>query len=171
MRASSFGFPPFTPAVKKLVYINVAIYLGMWILAATSPSTYRIIEIYFGLVPLAVVHGFLWQVVTYAFLHASVWHILFNMLSLWLFGSTLEQDWGSRRFFEFYFFCVVGAALVTVAVAYTHLLGMQTDVPTVGASGGIYGLIVAFGILYAEMRVYIYGIFPIKAKWFAIIWV
>ncbi len=173
MRTSSFGFPPFTPAVKKLVYINVGVYLAMWVLTATSPGTVDKIALYFGLVPIAVVHGYLWQLVTYSFIHSttSVFHILFNMLALWMFGSTLEQDWGSRRFTEFYFFCVVGAALVTVVMAYTHLLGMRTDVPTVGASGGIYGLIVAFGILYAEMRIFIYGIFPIKAKWFAIIWV
>ena len=90
----------------------------------------------------AVLNGQVWRLLTHAFMHAGPMHILFNMLALWMFGSTLEQDWGSRRLMEFYFFCVVGAGLVTVAMAYTHLLGMRTDVPTVGASGGIYGLIV-----------------------------
>jgi membrane associated rhomboid family serine protease len=143
----------------------------MWILGTTSPGAVDKIVVYLGLLPIAVTHGYLWQLVTYSFIHSGIFHILFNMLSLWLFGATLEQEWGSRRFYEFYFFCVVGAALVTVVMAYTHVLGMRTDIPTVGASGGIYGLIVAFGVLYSEMRIFVYGIFPIKAKWFAIIWV
>jgi membrane associated rhomboid family serine protease len=116
-------------------------------------------------------HGRVWQIVSYSFLHAGVMHILFNMLSLWMFGSRLEQDWGSRRFLEFFFFSVVGGALSTIAMAYSHLLGLNPNVATVGASGGIYGLIVAFGVLYAEQRVYFYGIFAIKAKYFAMIWI
>src|SRR5437879_2102260 len=98
MRTSSFGFPPFTPAVKKLVYINVAIYLLMWVLGATKPALNDEITIRLGLVPvLAVAHGYVWQLVTYSFIHSGIFHILFNMLSLWMFGGTLEQDWGSRR--------------------------------------------------------------------------
>jgi membrane associated rhomboid family serine protease len=171
MRTSSFGFPPFTPAVKKLVYINLGVFFLLLVLGATAPDIARSFETILGLLPQAVLHGFIWQLVTYSFIHAGILHILFNMLALWMFGSTLEQDWGSRRFLEFYFFCVVGAALTTILMSYTHLLGMSPAMVTVGASGGIYGLIVAFGILYAEARIYIYGIFPIKAKWFAIIWV
>jgi membrane associated rhomboid family serine protease len=93
------------------------------------------------------------------------------MLSLWMFGSRLEQDWGRQRFLEFYFFSVIGGGLCTVAISYAHVLGMDPRIPTVGASGGIFGLLVAFGILYAKMRVYIYGIFPIEARWLAIIWI
>jgi membrane associated rhomboid family serine protease len=171
MRTSSFGFPPFTPAVKKLVYINLGVFFLLLVLGSTAPDIARSFETIFGLLPQAVLHGFIWQLVTYSFIHAGIFHILFNMLALWMFGSTLEQDWGLRRFMEFYFFCVVGAALITILMSYTHLLGMSPAMVTVGASGGIYGLIVAFGILYAEARIYIYGIFPIKAKWFAIIWV
>jgi membrane associated rhomboid family serine protease len=171
MRTSSFGFPPFTRSVKKLVYLNVGVFFLLLVLGNVAPDVARSIEKNFGLLPQAVLHGFVWQLVTYSFIHAGVLHILFNMLALWMFGSTLEQDWGPRRFMEFYFFCVVGAALITILMSYTHLLGMSPQMVTVGASGGIYGLIVAFGILYAEARIYIYGIFPIKAKWFAIIWV
>ncbi len=118
-----------------------------------------------------MLHGWVWQIVTYSFIHIGVMHVLFNMLSLWMFGATLEQDWGSSGFYQFYFFCVVGAALCTVGLSYTGILGMTPAALTAGASGGIYGLIVAFGILFAEQRVYIYGIFAIKAKWLAIIWV
>src|SRR4051812_44485368 len=114
MRTSTFGFPPFTRAVKQLVYINVAVFLSFYVLKATAPDFANRLLDTTGLVPYAVLHGYpdfpiphIWQLVTYSFVHAGVLHILFNMLSLWMFGSTLEQDWGAKRFREFYFFCVV----------------------------------------------------------------
>ena len=76
-----------------------------------------------GLVPFLVTHGAIWQLVTYSFVHAGLFHLLFNMLALWMFGAQFESDWGARQFLEFYFFCVVGAALTTVAVSYSHLAG------------------------------------------------
>lgn len=170
-RLGTLGFPPFTRAVKQLVIANIAVYLVMFGLGMFSPGTANWATLHFSLIPYAVVHGWVWQLVTYSFLHAGLTHILFNMLSLWMFGSSLEQQWGAQRFYEFYFFCVVGAALTTCGAAYLHLLGMSPLAATVGASGGIYGLLVAFGILFALMRVYIYGIFPIQARWLAIIWV
>lgn len=166
-RLGNLGFPPFTRAVKLLVIVNTAIFAAMYFL----PTVKLYADVYFALTPAMVMHGAVWQLVTYSFLHLSLTHILFNMLSLWMFGSALEVEWGERRFYEFYFFCVIGAALVTIAVAYTNLLGMSPVAATAGASGGIYGLLVAFGILFAKMRVYIYGIFPIEARWLAIIWV
>jgi membrane associated rhomboid family serine protease len=158
--------------VKGLVYICVGVWLLMFILArAGFAAIPEAVDLYFGLTPVAVVHGYIWQSVTYAFLHAGLGHVFFNMLTLWMFGSQIEMDWGRRRFLEFYFFCVVGAALCTIGVSYAHVLGMSPEVATVGASGGIFGLIVAFGILYAKMRVYVFGIFPIEARWLAIFWV
>lgn len=170
--AREFGFPPFTRTVRMLVIASVAIWLGMFILSrAGFGQITNAIDAIFGLTPVAVMHGYVWQLVTYSFLHAGIGHIFFNMLSLWMFGSQLEQDWGRQRFLEFYFFCVIGGALCTVAASYAGILGMDPRVMTIGASGGIFGLLVAFGILYAKMRVYIYGIFPIEARWLAIIWV
>lgn len=180
MRSSSIAdlFPPFTRAVKMLVYVNCAIFLAMFIAASAGGSASALAGAavgMFGLRPDSVVHGFVWQLFTYSFLHAGLhagpMHLLFNMLSLWMFGSRLEQDWGMQRFLEFYFFCVIGAAVTTVGVSYTHILGMSPLASTIGASGGIYGLLVAFGVLYSKMRVYVMGIFPIEARWFAIIWV
>ena len=170
--AVDFGFPPFTRAVKALVFICVGIWLVMFILARSGLGAISgTIDAYFALTPVLVAHGYVYQLVTYSFLHAGIGHVFFNMLSLWMFGSRLEQDWGRQRFLEFYFFCVIGGAVCTVAVSYANILGMNPRVPTVGASGGIFGLLVAFGILYSKMRVYIYGIFPIEARWLAIIWV
>ena len=119
----------------------------------------------FGLVPAEVMQGWIWQLVTYSFLHASLGHLLVNMLTLWMFGSQEESDWGSARFLEFYFFCVVGAALVTMAVAYADW-GLTPMTPTVGASGGIYGLLIAFGMLYGDREIFLFPFpFMIKAKY------
>src|SRR3982074_877823 len=135
-RTMSLSFPPFTRWVKRLIIICAAIYFLQVVLGAIAPPL--ALEVYLGLVPFFVVHyGFIWQLVTYSFLHAGLSHLLLNMLTLWMFGSQEEQDWGSRKFLEFYFFCVVGAALVTVAVAYTGLPGLSPLSPTIGASGGI----------------------------------
>ena len=168
----NFGFPPFTRTVKALVILCTAIWFVQFLLGRSGHQEINnVVLYYFGLTPTQVLHGKVWQLVTYSFLHASIGHVFFNMLSLWMFGSQLEQDWGRQRFLEFYFFSVVGGGLCTVAVSYAHILGMNPWISTVGASGGIFGLLVAYGILYAKQRLYIYGIFPIQARWLAIIWV
>jgi membrane associated rhomboid family serine protease len=165
----SLSFPPFTRAVKWLVIANGLIFLLDALVGRFSPVAGRDIILLFSLIPAAVTHGFIWQLVTYSFLHSGLWHILFNMLWLWMFGSQFEVDWGTSRFLEFYFFCVVGAALSTIAMAYTGLLGLTPATPTVGASGGIYGILMAFGILYANREIMLFPIpFTIKAKYFVI---
>ena len=107
-----------------------------------------------------------WQLVTYSFLHGGFTHLLFNMFALWLFGVQIENTWGSRRFAVFYFTCVVGAALIQLIVASTG-----GDIyPTVGASGGVFGILLAFGMMFPNQLIYIYFLFPIKAKWFVILY-
>src|SRR5258708_25509651 len=111
--------------------------------------------------------GMVWQLVTYSFLHFQLLHFIFNALSLWMFGSQLESDWGSKRFLEFYFFCTIAAALTSVAMSYTHILGLSPVTTTIGASGGIYGLLVAFGVLHGESEIMMFPLpFRIKAKYF-----
>jgi membrane associated rhomboid family serine protease len=184
--ATTFGFPPFTRAVKTLIIANVAVYLVMMLSRLTVPVAAEFAEFYLYLRPVAVVHGQLWQLVTYAFLHDphSVLHLLFNMLGLWMFGSQFEMDFGERRFYEFYFWCVVGAALTTIAVgalgliAYEHVafplfrvMGQVWLQSTIGASGGIYGLLIAFGILNGDRQVYIFPLpIAIKARYIVAIW-
>ena len=171
-RTLSLSLPPFHGWVKRIVLTCAIVYFLEAVLRTFSRPAYDDVMQYLGLVPGYVLHwGMIWQLVSYSVLHAGVWHVLINMIMLWMFGGQEEEDWGSKKFLEFYLFCVVGAALTTIAVAYLPLPGGGPGTITVGASGGIYGLLVAFGILYAEQRIYIYGIFPIKAKWFAIIWV
>ncbi len=165
----TLSFPPFYGAVKTLVLINVGFYFLKLMLEAFAQSGLKYLA-YLQLLPVAVMHGYVYQIVTYGFLHSNFWHILFNMLMLWMFGAQLESGWGKRQFYEFYFFCLIGAALVTIAISYTHMLGVTPFVPTVGASGAIFGLIVAYGILYAEQEVFMFPLpVSIKAKYMAIV--
>ena len=181
---TSFGFPPFTRAVKMLMIANAAVFLAMLLLRLTAPLLEMYAGMFLYLHPSAVVHGQLWQLVTYAFLHGGVMHLLFNMLGLWMFGSQFETDFGTRRFWEFYFWCVLGAGLTTIAVgalglfayklAPIPLFGIMAQIwnaSTLGASGGVYGLLIAFGILNGDRQVYIFP-FPIaiKARYIVVIW-
>ena len=169
-RTISLSLPPFAGWVKRIILACVAVYLLQLILGRFEIGRY--IVPYFGLVPVLVAHGWVWQLVTYGFLHASVSHIFFNMLTLWFIGSYLEQDWGERRFLECYLFCLIGAALVTVGIAYTRFLGMSPASVTVGASGAIFGLLMAFGILYADQEMFMFPLpFMIKAKYLVGIWI
>ena len=180
----SLALPPFTHIVKKLLIINTSIFVLTLLAENFAPFLLRVLR--FGwLIPTDVLHGALWELVTYSFFHVGLFHLLFNMLALWMFGSQFEMDWGSRRFLEFYFFCVVGAAISTIVVGYMRLgisggssfgffasLGRLVNTPTVGASGGIYGLLIAFGILYGDRQIYMFPLpFAIKARYMVGIWI
>jgi membrane associated rhomboid family serine protease len=167
-RSMTLSFPPFTRWVKRLIITCAAVFFFQRVvLALISHAGPGVMDFYLGLVPALVVrYGFVWQLVTYSFLHANLSHILVNMLTLWMFGSQEEQDWGSRKFLEFYFFCVVGAALVSMGISYTPLPGASPATPTIGASGGIYGLLIAFGMLYGDREIFLFPFpFSIKAKY------
>jgi len=166
-RTISLSLPPFTRWVKRLILVYAGIYLLMAVMEVASPFAHEWVRFYLGLIPKLVMHGMVWQLITYSFLHFTLLHFLFNALALWMFGSQLESDWGSKRFVEFYFFCTVAAALTTVAVSYMHVPGLSPATTTIGASGGIYGLLVAFGVLYGESEIMMFPLpFVIKAKYF-----
>lgn len=165
-RTLSLGLPPFTKAVKWLIILNCGIFLLQAFLGAVAPQIAAWAAI-FELRPALVLHGWVWQLVSYAFLHSGVGHLLFNMLAIWMFGSQFELDWGRRQFLEFYFFCVVGAALCTIAVSFTGLGGITPLTATVGSSGGIFGLLMAFGLRYGDREIMLFPLpFLIKAKYF-----
>jgi len=173
MGGMGLSFPPFTRAVKQLLIANGAIALLFKLfmaLGGTKPYAGALYE-HLGLTATSVVHGEVWQLITYSFLHWGLSHLLFNMLALWMFGAQLEQDWGYSLFMQFYFFCVIGAGLTTIILAYllNGTLGLSPDTLTVGASGGIYGLLLAFGILHGDSEVMLFPFpFLIKAKYFVI---
>lgn len=152
---------PVPPVVKALLIANIAIYTFQ-ILAETLART-RIDQI-FGLVPYDVTHHFfVWQLVTYMFLHGGLLHLGLNMLVLWMIGSELEATWGSERFARFYFVTGIGAGICSVLAAW------NSYIPTIGASGAGYGLLVAYAILFPDREFLLYFIVPIKAKWLVLI--
>jgi membrane associated rhomboid family serine protease len=163
----TLSLPPFTKAVTWLLGINTSVYLLMELLSRVWPTAVRFTYRHFELIPSAVVqHGALWQLVTYSFLHLGFWHWFFNMLGIWMFGSAIEGAWGSRRFVELFSVGAIGAAVTTVGVAYTRVLG-GPDTATVGASGGVFAILIAFGMLFAENEIMMIPFpFLIKAKYF-----
>jgi membrane associated rhomboid family serine protease len=165
----SFGPGGITPAVKMLIIANVAIYL-LFILV---PAVQMPIGMTFGLRPSDVLtRGWVWQLVTYMFLHSPApSHVLFNMLSLWMFGTDLERDWGTRFFTRYYFITGVGAGVVTIVVALFPFAFAATmyDAVVVGASGAVYGLLLAYGLMYPDRPIYLYFLFQIPAKYFVMI--
>jgi membrane associated rhomboid family serine protease len=163
----TLSFPPFTRAVVWLLGINTAVFLLVELLPLLRLDTFAFyIGRYFGLTPVDVVHGWLWQLVTYSVLHAGLMHLLGNMIGLWMFGSAIENAWGTRRFLELYWLGVVGGALTTVALSYSHLLGDPTR-PTVGASAGVFAILMAFGMLFGDNEIMMIPFpFLIKAKYF-----
>jgi membrane associated rhomboid family serine protease len=161
--ASSFGPGPLTPAIKLLIAVNVAAFL----VALIVPAVTKLL----GLRPADLVERlYLWQLVTYMFLHGGIFHILFNMLALWMFGVELERMWGSRYFTRFYFVSGTGAALTTLVVSF--LPGLGDDVyyaVTIGASGAVYGVLLAYALYFPHRPIYMYFVFPIPAKYFVMI--
>jgi membrane associated rhomboid family serine protease len=161
----TLSFPPFTPMVKWLLGINTAIFL-LFVLPGIGRGLFERALEWFALWPAAVIHGWIWQLVTYSFLHQQLGHWFFNMLALWMFGSAIEGMWGSRRFLELYLVGVVGAALFSVVISFSGVLGNPNS-PTIGASGGIYAILIAFGIVLGDNEIFLFPFpFRIKAKYF-----
>jgi membrane associated rhomboid family serine protease len=156
----------FPPGVKWLLIVNVGLFVAYYFAVRTGFG--EIFEA-FGLMPRAVVELFaIWQLFTYMFLHDpfGLTHILFNMLTLWMFGADLERTWGTKRFLQYYFLCGVGAA---VCVVVGNLMFGNMNSRTIGASGAIYGLLLAFGMMFPDTVVLFSFLFPIKAKYFVMI--
>ena len=164
----SFGPGPLSTALKALIGANVAMFLAMQLLP--EPATIDAL----GLVPRSfLTRLWFWQPVTYMFLHdpGGVFHILFNMLALWMFGAELERIWGTRFFLKFYFVTGAGAGLLTVLVSLLPFAFTQPlfGAAIIGASGAIYGLLLAYGIYFPDRPIYMFGVFPIPARIFVMI--
>ena len=160
-----FSSQSFPPGVKWLLIANTAIFVAHYLAAQAGMS--RLFD-WAGLVPSQVVHGRIWELATYMFLHSlgSFWHILVNMLMLYMFGADLERTWGTERFLQYYFICGIGAGICVVIGNY--LFGNPFSY-TIGASGAIYGLLMAFGMLYPDRQILFSFLFPIPAKYFVLI--
>jgi rhomboid family protein len=160
----AFGPGPVTPAVKWIIIANVVMFV---ITMAMSRLIYLL-----GLTPSDVlVHLRVWQPFTYMFLHVDIFHILFNMLGIWMFGVELERMWGTREFLKFYGVAGVGAAITTVLVSllpFGFAASMYSAV-TIGASGALYGLLLAFATYYPNRPILMFLLFPVPAKYFVLI--
>ena len=145
-----------TRAVKGLLIANVCVFIL---------QTFQHDMVYiFGLSPIVVLGKlYVWQLFTYQFLHGGLFHLLFNMLALWMFGGDLERRWGKNFFLKYYFICAVGGGILN-----TVFLPNQM-VPSIGASGGIYGILLAYGLIYPDRTIYFYFLFPIRMRHFVMI--
>ena len=177
------------PAItKNLLIINVLAYLASMVLGKGPDGINGIFGLHFFLAPDFGVY----QLVTYMFVHGSLSHLFFNMFALWMFGCIVERTWGARRFLVYYMVCGIGAGLLQELAQYVQFYMLATDQingftvsqtglvaeanatylnrwTTVGASGAIYGILLAFGLLYPEERMFIFPLpVPIKAKWFVV---
>lgn len=195
------GFSMLPMVVKNLLIIN-----GLFFLATYAFGSAFHIDLvkYLGL-HYPGSHDFeVWQFVSYMFMHGGIWHIVFNMFALWMFGSVLENVWGPKRFLNFYLITGIGAALTNVLVTYIRIsavlhdlspeqikevydngyqilqsgrqyvdpvmnkLSIMINTPTIGASGAIFGILLAFGMMFPNSLIYIYFAIPVKAKYFVI---
>lgn len=162
--AYSFGPGPMTPAVKALLAINVAVFLLSYIAGG--------ILMLFALRPADIFeHLRIWQPLTYMFLHGGIGHILFNMLSLWMIGTELERLWGTRYFTRYYLITGVGAGFTQIVLGLvpSAIADQFYFQSTIGASGAIFGLLLAYAMYFPHRTIYMYLLFPIAAKYFVMI--
>ncbi len=183
-RPSRFQVLP--PVIKNLLIINILVFIAQ----STIDVQFDLrLEKWFALHTWQSPWFKPWQIVTHMFMHGDIGHIFFNMFALWMFGSVLENLWGAKRFVVFYFACGLGAALAHLIFMYYHFQPITElfkqlsseeqfkliDSPqfklnesTLGASGAVFGCLAAFGYLFPNSELYIYGIIPVKAKWMVI---
>jgi membrane associated rhomboid family serine protease len=152
-----FGGSSMTPWVKRLLIANTAVFLAVFVLENIARIP---VMQWLAFRPLNFVRT-PWTILTYSFVHAGIWHLLGNLLVLFFFGAPLENRWGSRDFIKFYLVSVAGGALFSVLFFF-----MQPSLAIVGASAGTFGLMAAFAMIWPDMEIHVWGIFPIKAKWF-----
>ena len=163
--AYTFGPGPMTPGVRALLYANIAVYLASLV--------FPVLLEWLGLAPkLVVEHGFVWQLATYMFVHAP-WptHILFNMLILWMFGIELERMWGTRFFAKFYAVTGIGAGVISILVSLVPFAVTRETYyhNIIGASGALYGLLLAFAVYFPNRPILMFFFFPVPAKYFVMI--
>ena len=186
-RPGSFNMIP--PVIKNLVIINALVFFAQMTFGNSSAFN---IDNLFALHDIHSVYFKPYQVITYMFLHGGFQHIFFNMFALWMFGSVLENLWGAKRFLIFYIACGVGAAILHLIILYYEMAPImeyvrhsfsfeqqqeliysdrfKVNVGTVGASGAIFGCLAAFGYLFPNSYIYLYFFFPMKVKWFVLLY-
>ncbi len=162
--------------VIRLIVLNIAIFFGLQLMLSTVGTADRtsslgdVLTFYLGLRPILVIEKFyIWQLFTYMFLHGGFLHIFLNMYALLIFGIPVEQAWGSRRFLFYYFFTGIGAGII-ILIINTALGGVNYITPTIGASGAVFGLLLAFGLLFPDAEILLFFIIPMRAKFLVMLY-
>ena len=162
--AFSFGPGALTPAIKILIITNVIAFLASLVVP--------VLVVEFALIPRAVIEQLaVYQLVTYMFLHGGFGHLLVNMLGLWMFGTELERTWGTRFFTKYYFVTGIGAGILTILWSLSPLPYAQNIYysAVIGASGAVYGVLLAYGMYFPNRSIYMYFVFPVQARYFVMI--
>ncbi len=165
------GFSVFPPVLKWILVLNIVVFLFEHLFLRAFTETFGTIPFdrffigFLGLQPIGdgmnYFSFFPWQLITYQFMHGGIFHLIFNMFALWMFGAELEFLWGSKKFLIYYLLCGVGGGLVQIFIA---------DAPTVGASAAVYGILLAFGLTFPNRPIFAFPIFiPIPAKYYVLI--
>ena len=149
--------------IKKLLITYVVIFVIQHVVDQFFGGNFRS---WFALTPLSTMHGMVWQIFTYSFLHVDVMHLVLNLMVIAFVGSDIEAVWGIRRFFVFYSFCILVAGVFYTLMQLVMWNPVYLSLPMMGASGGIYGLLLAYGILFPEREMLFMMIFPMKSKQF-----
>jgi len=171
------GYSVFPKVIKNLLIINAAVFIlqmiGERIVVSSGFTLSELIMKYFSLIPVngivagtmggepIVWHFYPWQLITYQFMHGGFYHIFFNMLVLWMFGMEIENIWGAKKFLTFYLICGVAAGLSQLFIAPLF----STPAPTIGASGAIFGVMIAFALMFPDRYIFLWFLLPIKAKY------
>lgn len=159
------GFSVFPPVIKNLLIINVAVFFIQMIannLMLGGQPLWYVLNMWFALNPISEGFNFqIWQLITYQFMHGGFSHILFNMFALWMFGMEIENIWGSKKFLIYYLVCGVAAGLAQLFISPLY----SSPAVTIGASGAIFGVMIAFAMLFPDRHIFLYFLIPIRAKY------
>lgn len=167
----TMSFPPFAGATRKIVLANMSVFFGLALLGWVSPATVRLLLGHMLLVPLAVMRGEVWQLVSYSFVNQGLLNIALGMLTLWFMGALLEGAYGARWVTELYFTSVIGSAVIAAGLSFTRVFGLSPIAPAVGAWSGILGLMVAIAVLFGDQEFLFLFVIRMKAKYLVAIYI
>lgn len=164
-------FPPFAGVVRRLVLINLGVFFGFAVLGLLAPNLANLLAVNAMLQPLSVVHGRVWELITYAFVQNGLLDILFGMLTLWFCGSMLEGAYGGRWVGELYFSSVIGGAVLATALSFSGLLHLSPQLVGAGAWAGVFGLLVAIAVRFGEQEFLLWFVVRLRAKYMVAIYI
>jgi membrane associated rhomboid family serine protease len=168
---TTLALPPFGGATRKLVLLNVGVFFALAVVGWVAPSLSSQLVNHLVLEPLAVIRGEIWQLATYSVVDQGILSIAFSMLTLWFTGALLEGAYGRRWLAELYWSSVIGGAIIATAFSFTRIFGLRPDVAAGTAWAGVFGLLVAIGVLFGDQEFYLWFLVRIKAKYLVAIYI